>query len=167
MTRFLGANAIVIAAPADIQRQLTTVIKQLDTRREQVLVEAIVAEVSDATVNRLGAQFLLANPSGGAFAASTFQNSAPNILQIAGAIGARSFGGTSTTVVAPDGTRTTTNTNNAGADQLTQSAISSILGSTGAFGGFGTQIGDTIFGAIINAVKSDTSSNLLQVAATS
>ncbi|MDQ2893039.1 MAG: type II secretion system secretin GspD [Pseudomonadota bacterium] len=163
VTRFLGANAIVIAAPADIQRQLTTVIEQLDTRREQVLVEAIVAEVSDATVTRLGAQFLLANPSGGAFAASTFANSAPNILQIAGAIGARSVGGTTTTVVAPDGTRTTTNTNNAAADQLTQSAITSIIGSAGGFGGFGAKIGSTIFGAIINAVKSDTTSNLLQV----
>jgi type II secretory pathway component GspD/PulD (secretin) len=44
VTRFQGANAIVIAAPADIQRQLTEVIRQLDTRREQVLIEAIVAE---------------------------------------------------------------------------------------------------------------------------
>jgi general secretion pathway protein D len=162
VTRFLGANAIVIAAPADIQRQLTTVIKQLDTRREQVLVEAIVAEVSDATVNRLGAQFLLTNPSGGAFAASTFQNSAPNILQIAGAIGARELGKTTTTTIA-NGVTTTVTTNASGTDQLTQSAISSIIGSTGGFGGFGGKIGDTIFGAIINAVKSDTTSNLLQV----
>lgn len=160
VTRFLGANAIVIAAPADIQRQLTTVIKQLDTRREQVLVEAIVAEVSDATVNRLGAQFLLANPSGGAFAASTFQNSAPNILQIAGAIGARQLATTTTTI---NGTTTTTQTNNSVSDSLAQSAITSIIGSSGGFGGFGGQIGDTIFGAIINAVKSDTTSNLLQV----
>ena len=163
VTRFAGANAIVIAAPADIQRQLSDVVRQLDTRREQVLVEAIVAEVSDATVNRLGAQFLLGNTSGGAFAASTFSNSAPNILQIAGAIGARELATNSTTVVAPDGTRTTTTTNPTGSDQLTQSAITSILGSTGGFGGFGGQIGSTIFGAIINAVKSDTASNLLQV----
>ena len=163
VTRFLGANAIVIAGPADIQRQLAEVVRQLDTRREQVLVEAIVAEVSDATVNRLGAQFLLGNLSGGAFAASTFSNSAPNILQIAGAIGAREVGGTTTTVVAADGTRTTTNTNNTAADALTQSAITSIIGSSGGFGGFGGQIGQTVFGAIINAVKSDTTSNLLQV----
>jgi len=160
VTRFLGANAIVIAAPADIQRQLTTVIQQLDTRREQVLVEAIVAEVSDTTVNRLGAQFLLANTSGGAFAASTFQNSAPNILQIAGAIGARKLATTTTTI---NGTTTVTQTNNTISDSLAQSAITSILGSSGGFGGFGTQIGSTIFGAIINAVKSDTTSNLLQV----
>jgi general secretion pathway protein D len=160
ITRFLGANAIVIAAPAEIQRQLAEVTRQLDTRREQVLVEAIVAEVSDATVNRLGAQFLLGNTSGGAFAASTFANSAPNILQIAGAIGARQLATTTTTV---NGTTTVTSTNNTVSDQLAQSALSSILGSSGGFGGFGGRIGDTIFGAIINAVKSDTASNLLQV----
>ncbi len=161
VTRFQGANAIVIAAPADIQRQLSDVVRQLDTRREQVLIEGIVAEVSDATVNRLGAQFILANPSGGAFAASTFSNSAPNILQIAGAIGARELGRNTTTTIA-NGVTTTVTTNTA-SDTLTQSAISSILGSTGGFGGFGGQIGDFIFGAIINAVKSDTTSNLLQV----
>lgn len=161
VTRFQGANAIVIAAPADIQRQLSDVVSQLDTRREQVLIEGIVAEVSDATVNRLGAQFILANPSGGAFAASTFSNSAPNILQIAGAIGARELGRNTTTTIA-NGVTTTVTTNNA-SDQLTQSAISSIIGSSGGFGGFGGQIGDFIFGAIINAVKSDTTSNLLQV----
>lgn len=160
VTRFAGANAIVIAAPADIQRQLTEVIRQLDTRREQVLVEAIVAEVSDSTVRRLGAQFLLGNLSGGAFAASTFSNSAPNILQIAGAIGARSLATTTTTT---NGNVTTTGTDTTISDQLAQSAIQSILSSSGGFGGFGTKIGDTIFGAIINAVKSDTTSNLLQV----
>ena len=161
VTRFQGANAIVIAAPADIQRQLSDVVRQLDTRREQVLIEGIVAEVSDATVNRLGAQFILANPSGGAFAASTFSNSAPNILQIAGAVGARELGRNTTTTIA-NGVTTTVTTNNA-SDQLTQSAISSIIGSSGGFGGFGGQVGDFIFGAIINAVKSDTTSNLLQV----
>jgi general secretion pathway protein D len=163
VTRFQGANAIVIAAPADIQRQLSDVVRQLDTRREQVLIEGIVAEVSDATVNRLGAQFVLANPSGGAFAASTFSNSAPNILQIAGAIGAQSLGSSRTVTTAPDGTRTETITNNSASDSLTQSALNSILGSTGGFGGFGGKIGDVLFGAIINAVKSDTTSNLLQV----
>lgn len=160
ITRFAGANAIVIAAPAEIQRQLNDVVRQLDTRREQVLVEAIVAEVSDATVNRLGAQFILGNTSGGAFAASTFGNSAPNILQIAGAIGARSLATTTTTT---NGNVTTTGSDTTISDQLAQSAITSILGSSGGFGGFGGKIGDTIFGAIINAVKSDTTSNLLQV----
>ncbi|MBN8807723.1 MAG: type II secretion system secretin GspD [Sphingomonas sp.] len=160
ITRFTGANAIVIAAPADVQRQLSDVIAKLDTRREQVLIEAIVAEVSDTTASRLGTQFVLGNITGGAFAASTFSNSAPNILQIAGAIGARQLATTTTTV---NGTTTVTTTNNTASDTLAQSAISSILSSSGGFGGFGGKIGDTIFGTIINAVKSDTTSNLLQV----
>ncbi|MBW6529543.1 type II secretion system secretin GspD [Sphingomonas sp. RRHST34] len=161
VTRYAGANAIVIAAPADIQRQLSDVVKQLDQRRQQVLVEAIVAEVSDSTVNQLGAQFILGNLDGGAFAASTFSNSAPNILQIAGAIGARELASSTTTTIA-NGV-TTTVTNNTPSDTLTQSAIQSIIGSSGGFGGFGGQIGSTVFGAIINAVKRDNTSNLLQV----
>ncbi|MGU3390919.1 type II secretion system secretin GspD [Sphingomonas sp. M1A8_2b] len=163
VTRFAGANAIVIAAPAEIQRQLNEVVRQLDTRREQVLVEAIVAEVSDTTARALGAQFIVGDPSGGAFGASTFANSAPNILQIAGAIGATQLNTSSTTTVNTDGSTTTTKTTSDAANTLQQSAIASILSATGGFGGFGGQIGSTFFGAIINAVKSDTQSNLLQV----
>ncbi|WP_374942836.1 type II secretion system secretin GspD [Sphingomonas sp.] len=160
VTRFAGANAIVIAAPADVQRQLGDVIRQLDVRREQVQVEAIVAEVSDATAKRLGAQFLLGNISGGAFAASSFSNTAPNLLSIAGAIGARSLATTTTTI---NGQNVVTGTDTTISNTLAQSAIASILGASGGFGGIGGRSGDTIFGAIINAVKSDTSSNLLQV----
>ena len=163
VTRFAGANAIVIAAPAEIQRQLNEVVRQLDTRREQVLVEAIVAEVSDSTARTLGAQFIVGDPSGGAFGASTFSNSAPNILQIAGAIGATQLNTSSTTTTNTDGSTTVTKTTSAAADTLQQSAIASILGAAGGFGGFGGKIGSTFFGAIINAVKSDTTSNLLQV----
>ncbi len=163
VTRFAGANAIVIAAPGEVQRQLADVVRQLDTRRQQVQVEVIVAEVSDSTVNRLGAQFLLGNLSGGAFAASTFSNSAPNILQIAGAVGATRLATSTTTTLNTDGSSTTTRTTSGAADSLTQSAINSILGTSGGFAGFGGTIGETIFASIINAVKSDTTSNLLQV----
>lgn len=162
VTRFAGANAIVIAAPAEVQRQLAEVIRQLDTRREQVLVEAIVAEVSDATASRLGVQFLLAGLPGSGIPsfASTYSNAAPNLLQIAGAIGARSLNTTTTTI---NGATVTTSTNSTVSDSLAQSAIGSILGATGGFGGGAFNIGkDAVFGAIINAVKSDTTSNLLQ-----
>ena len=160
VTRFVGANAIVIAAPAEVQRQLADVVRQLDTRREQVLVEAIVAEVSDQTASSLGAQFAIANLKGGAFAASSFQNSAPSLLTIAGAIGARQLATTTTTI---NGATVTTSTGSSSSDSLTQSAISSVLGASGGFGGWAGKIGDTVFGSIINAVKSDTTSNLLQV----
>ncbi len=160
VTRFVGANAIVIAAPAEVQRQLADVVRQLDTRREQVLVEAIVAEVSDQTASQLGAQFAIANLKGGVFAASSFQNTAPSLLTIAGAIGARQLNTTTTTI---NGATVTTSTNSTASDTLAQSALSSILGASGGFGGWAGKIGDTVFGSIINAVKSDTTSNLLQV----
>ncbi|MES2056812.1 MAG: type II secretion system secretin GspD [Pseudomonadota bacterium] len=162
ITRFSGANAIVIAAPAEVQRQLSEVVRQLDTRREQVLVEAIVAEVSDATANKLGVQFLLAGLPGSGVPsfATSYGNSAPNLLTIAGAIGARKLNTTTTTV---NGGTVTTTTNSAVSDSLAQSAINSILGASGGFGGGAFNIGkNAIFGAIINAVKSDTTSNLLQ-----
>ncbi len=48
-------------------------------------------------------------------------------------------------------------------DSLAQSALNSILGASGGFGGGAFNIGkDAIFGTIISAVKSDTTSNLLQ-----
>ena len=160
VTRFVGANAIVIAAPAEVQRQLAEVVRQLDTRREQVLVEAIVAEVSDQTANALGAQFAIANLKGGVFAASSFQNTAPSLLTIAGAVAARELNQTTTTV---NGQVVTTSNSNTVSDSTAQSALQSILGASGGFGGFAGKIGDTIFASIINAVKSDTTSNLLQV----
>ena len=161
IARYEGANAIVIAGPSDVQRTLADVIRQLDTRREQVLVEAIIVEISDTAARRLGVQFLLAGKpgSGVPFAATNYSNAAPNILTIAGAIGARELNSTTTTV---NGTTTVTQTNNAVSDTLAQSAVSAILGAGGGFAGFATKLGsDAIFGTIINAVKSDTESNLL------
>jgi len=161
ITRFGGANAIVIAAPSEVQRQLADVIAKLDTRREQVLVEAIVAEVSDSTVNKLGVQFLLSGLGGSAipFASTSYSSSAPSLLTIAGAIGARQFNTTTTTV---NGQTTTTQTDNPISDSLAQSAVNSILGNNGGLFGAGGKIGDAIFGTIINAVKSDNTSKLLQ-----
>ena len=163
VTRFAGANAIVIAAPAEVQRQLAEVVHQLDTRREQVLVEAIVAEVSDSTANKLGVQFLLSGLGGSSipFASTTYSSSAPNLLAIAGAIGAQQLGATTTIVT--NGSSTTTTTSNSVSDTLTQSVLSSLTSSTGGLFGFGTKLGsDAIFGGIVNALKSDTTSNLLQ-----
>ncbi len=159
IARYEGTNAIIISAPADVQRTLGEVIRQLDTRREQVLVEAIIVEVGDTAARKLGLQVLLGSLSGGAFGATNFSNANPNILTIAGALGARQLNTTTTTV---NGTTTVTSNNNAVGDQLAQSAVSSIIGAAGAFGGFGTTIGkDGVFGAIINAVQQDNTSNIL------
>ncbi len=161
IARYEGANAIIISAPSDLQRTLAQVIKQLDSRREQVLVEAIIVEISDTAARNLGVQFLLGGlpGSGLPFAATNYSNTAPNILTIAGAIGARSLNQTTTTV---NGTTTVTQTSNSVSDSLAQTAVNSILGAAGGFAGFASKLGsDGIFGAIINAVKSDTQSNIL------
>ncbi|WP_156405256.1 type II secretion system secretin GspD [Sphingomonas sp. Root710] len=161
VTRYEGANAIIIAGPADVQRTLGEVIRQLDTRRDQVLVEAIIVEISNDAARKLGVQFLLGGKpgSGVPIAATNYSNAAPNILTIAGAVGARELS-TKTTVV--NGTTTTTTENTAISDQLAEAAVSSILNAGGGFAGFADKIGkNAIFGAIINAVQTDTKSNIL------
>lgn len=163
VTRYEGANAIIVAANSDVQRMLGETIRQIDTRREQVLVEAIIVEISDAAAKKLGVQFLIGSTKTG-FAATNYSNASPNILTLAGAIAADRLGETTTTVVAPDGTRTETRTRENGdlANTLQQAAVDSIMNATGGFGGVATSLGrNGIFGAIINAVKSDTDSNIL------
>lgn len=51
-------NALVITAPPDIYRSLRAVIAQLDIRRAQVMVEAVVAEVSNNRATELGIQWV-------------------------------------------------------------------------------------------------------------
>jgi general secretion pathway protein D len=160
VTRFEGANAIVIAAPADIQRSLGEVIRQLDTRRRQVLVEAIIVEISDTAARQLGVQLLSAplKGTGSPFVVTNYSNANPSLTTIAGAIAADRLRRSTTTV---NGQVVTTNESSAVADTLQQAAAESLLATTGGLGGIALRAGDTIFGAIINAVKSDSKSNLL------
>ncbi len=53
------SNALVITAPAEVFPSLRSVIQQLDIRRAQVHIEAIIAEVSLDTANELGVQWLI------------------------------------------------------------------------------------------------------------
>jgi general secretion pathway protein D len=50
-------NALVVTAPPAVIRELRNVIRQLDIRRAQVLIEAIVAEINDQTARELGVQW--------------------------------------------------------------------------------------------------------------
>lgn len=52
-----NTNALVINAPPDIFRSLRAVIRRLDVRRAQVLVEAVIAEVSTNTAEEFGIQW--------------------------------------------------------------------------------------------------------------
>jgi general secretion pathway protein D len=158
VARYPGTNAIVVAANADVQRQLGEVIRQLDTRREQVLVEAIIVEIGDLAAKRLGVQFLLAGQNA-PFLATNYSNAVPNILTVGGAIANYELGRTTTTNT--DGTVTTTTDRPLG-DGITEAAVQSVLQATGGFAGGLIDIGrNAVFGAILNAVRSDTQSNLL------
>jgi general secretion pathway protein D len=143
-----------------VQNTLRDVINQLDTRREQVLVEAIVIEISDTAARRLGVQFLLGSTDGSLpVLATNYSNTAPNLLTIAGALGSRQLDRNTTTI---NGQTTTTTTGSGTSDQLAQAAVSSITGALGGLGGFATNIGrNGLFGAIINAVSQDNKSNIL------
>ncbi len=50
-------NALVITASPAIQRSLRSVIRQLDIRRKQILVESVIAEVGINLTTQLGVQF--------------------------------------------------------------------------------------------------------------
>jgi general secretion pathway protein D len=56
-------NALIISAPPAVFRSLQEVIRRLDVRRAQVLIEAVIAEVSEETANELGVQWQM--PLGG------------------------------------------------------------------------------------------------------
>ncbi len=160
VTRFEGANAIVIAAPTELQRQLGEVVRQLDTRQQQVLVEAVIVEISETAANRLGVQLLLAGLEGSniPFAVTNYSNASPPILDIAAPILAREIGLSGNDDDGDDGDDDTPS--GGISDALNERALTA-LGASGSFAGLAVRSGNAILGAIVNAVKSDSNSNLL------
>jgi general secretion pathway protein D len=146
VARYPGANALIINAPPETQRTLAEVIRQLDIRREQVLVEAIVVEVSDNTAKQLGVQFLLGGANGTVpFVATNYTNASPSLLPlVAAGAGAGSKEGDSQ-----------------GLTSLRDAAVSSLLTASGVTSGIYGRSGDVLFAGIINAVKKDAGSNVL------
>ncbi|MBN3494796.1 type II secretion system secretin GspD [Vibrio neptunius] len=53
----LGTNALVLTAPPDIMNALQDVISQLDIRRAQVLIEALIVEMTEGDGINLGVQW--------------------------------------------------------------------------------------------------------------
>ncbi|MEL6829533.1 MAG: type II secretion system secretin GspD [Pseudomonadota bacterium] len=136
-------NSLVISAPPDVLLAMERVVESLDQRRAQVLVEAIIVEMSDDTARELGVQFLLSGVGDSTvpFLSTNFSDTAPNLLGLAGAIAdPEALGGT---------------------NPFTDAAVTSLLGLEGvAFGGGGRD-GDTLFGAILTAVETDRNSRVL------
>ncbi|WP_296832202.1 type II secretion system secretin GspD [Thiomicrospira sp.] len=75
-------NALVISAPPAILTGLRSVVKQLDIRRAQVLIEAIIVEISQSKQAELGVEWAAAGPSG--VGMINFSGTIPTILGNAG-----------------------------------------------------------------------------------
>lgn len=129
-----STNALVISAPPDIMRTLRRVISQLDIRKAQVLVEAVIAEVSDTAARELGVQWLFADAQGGQTPVGVvnFTNSGSPITDVANAV----------------------------VDVANGGSLPSVAGNV--LLGFGDVAKNQFsYAAVINALASDTGSNIL------
>lgn len=59
-----ATNSIIITAGPDVVRRMKAIIRKLDIRRAQVLVESIIAEISNNRSKELGGQFAVAPEAG-------------------------------------------------------------------------------------------------------
>ena len=75
-----GTNALVITAPDAALQSMLAVIKQLDVRRAQVLVEAIIAEISSSKAAELGVQWALGTNN--ILGATNFGAGGSNLIQL-------------------------------------------------------------------------------------
>ena len=134
-------NALVITAPPKTMQLVRHIIEQLDIRRSQVLVEAIIAEVSADKSSELGVDWLAYNPN--AIAAAGILNSSTSSALSSAA-----------TTLASSSSSTISSSSLAG-------AAASVLGSGGT-ALIGTSTGNgSIYGALIKALASDTDTNIL------
>lgn len=78
-----GTNAVVMVGPDSEIAAYRTIVEQLDIRRAQVVVEAIIAEVSDTRAQELGVQWLFLGDSFGGGAVN-FTNGGTSIAGLAG-----------------------------------------------------------------------------------
>ena len=139
-------NALILTAPPDIMRAMETIIAQLDIRRAQVLIEAMIVELSEGDGINLGVQF--GSKEGGVL---QFGNSSVPISQyMIGLEEAKPKPGT--TVTTENGT--TINPETQGDFTKLASALG---GANGAL--LGLVMGD--WTALINAVATNSHSNIL------
>jgi len=128
-----SSNALVITAPPALFKSLESVIRQLDIRRAQVLVEAIIAEVSLDKSSQLGIDW---------FADGRNSNKPVGAINFSGAAAAAASLSTADTTTANQG-------------------LLGLIGQ-GATIAFGRFTSDTFnFAAIIKALQGDGNTNIL------
>jgi general secretion pathway protein D len=142
----VATNALIMTAPPKIMKSLMAVIDKLDIRRAQVQVEALIVEVDVNKSSNLGVQWVLYGQGNSTVpaAVTNFPGSGTGIVNLAAA----ALGGTSSS------TTTTAATGVAG-------AVSALkTGATLAIGRYNPTSG-TNFAAIVQALRSDGSSNII------
>ncbi|CAG9298384.1 type II secretion system secretin GspD [Celerinatantimonas diazotrophica] len=142
---FDDTNSLVITAKPQTMRSLSKVINQLDIRRAQVHVEAMIVEVADTSGANLGVQWV--TPGGG----TQFSNgSSVPVSSVAQGI----FNARSTTATTYNSNGTSTSTSSSGDVSDLASALSGVQGAIVGFykGGWG---------ALIQASKTDSRTNVL------
>ena len=135
-----GTNSLIITADTDEMAALEAVIARLDIRRAQVLIEAIIVEVTVLEGQELGLQWLFANDSG-AYGSNITTNEARrnSLSQLGGAL------------VPDDGSE------NIGTREVAAS-LATIPGTTLGWGVVDESLTMTV---ILNALESQGNSNIL------
>lgn len=145
-----ATNSLIVSADPETQEALTRVVRALDVRRQQVLVEAIVVEVSDSTMRELGLQYVASGASGEnamPFLSNSYGGSAPNLLALTGAALLRGDEDS------PDSDALA---------ELRRAAVNALVSTSGLLLGGGGQRDDgSIFGVLLNALAEDRDSNVL------
>jgi len=145
-----GTNSLIITAEADVMASLQAVIERLDIRRAQVLVEAIIVEMTGTKERDLGIQWMFSN-SAGAYGSSSLSNGL-NTKTAAAAFGVVQ---TPTTTTGTTGTNATTTVD-------PRLALGQVLGSTkGQVLGIGRLTDSFSFNAVLNALQENTDANIL------
>ena len=81
-------NAIIVSAPPKIMRSLMTIVDQLDIRREQVLVEAIIVEIIGDAKAELGVTWAIEGTgSNTPIGVTNFPSFGSGVVQLGSAIG--------------------------------------------------------------------------------
>ena len=130
-------NALIISAQPDIMESLQSVIAQLDIRRAQVLVEALIVELSDNLAKDLGVQYLFSGDGENQpVAIQNFGNQNPDLISIVGSEANQD-------------------------SNLSANAATSLLNIQGLAIGVGKMKDDgESFAAILNLVSQDANSNI-------
>ena len=148
----VSTNALIITAPPKIMKSLMAVIDKLDIRRAQVQVEAIIVEIDVNKSANIGVQWLLDGGNSYGYGVTNLPGSGTSIVDLAAAV----LGTTSTTPSA------LTTPGIAGTTGVGTGISSSTVG-TGATFALGKYNSDTGkgFAALIQAIRSDGSSNII------